>query len=204
MPNLAFDIRDYSTQLRIRLRQQGRGSVLVPRRRASLPPLQELPYSNYRHTDEDRNYFPTAVNLSGDVVVPDVPPGNYTVRFRLPGYVEHVHGNVASPGSAPLRVTLYRAPEFPFGKEDTVIRGALSIPVGTQMQEYTVLTLPQQDVRAHEVPVSGHGFAIYIPEKTRSSIVTLRVHRNGNPTTTQVSTPVELRRPNRIPPIVVT
>lgn len=202
MPNVGFEIRDYST--RRRLVPGERALVLVPRRDSSMPPLEEAPHRNYRVSDR-RNYFATGTNRQGDSVVTEVPVGAYEARVDFRGYVPRRLA-VSSPSPFPVEVLLHRNVTYRFAPEDTRIYGRLDIQSGQPAASYSVRLLdPDPAVPAHEAPVSADGqFVLFVPEKTSAGPVVARVLHLGTVTTFSTTVPMVIARANVAPTITVT
>jgi hypothetical protein len=202
MPNLGFEVRDYSTKRRLGSPPLDELLVLVPKRDIGLPPLIERPYSSVRLL-ERRLFFDTIRNPSGDVVITDVELGSYAVHLRAPGYVPF-DGTVAMPLVSPLRVDLHRDASYPFASSDTLIRGLVVRSTSVPLTGYDVrLNDPDPSVPHHRVPLNAQGeFVIFVPEKLSPSTESLDVFHPGG--TLVVTTPlVALNRSTVVPLITV-
>jgi hypothetical protein len=202
VPHLGFDIRDYSTKVRVGSPPRDGLRVLVPRRDAGLPALSEAPDSSVR-LRETRLFFATTRSASGLVVVTNVPPGTYGLHLRAPYYVP-LDGTVVSPLASPLRLELHRDAAYPFAQADTLIRGRVVRATGVPLTGFdVVLNDPAGTVPHHRVPLNARGeFVIFAPEKRVSSTVTLDVFHPGG--TLSVATPlIAVHRSTVVPLITV-
>jgi hypothetical protein len=202
MPNLGFDLRDYSTQVALEQALDAELYVLVPRRDATLPPLVPRPYSSLR-PQERRLYFDTSRNPSGFVVIADVAAGTYDVHVRAAHYLPF-DGSVSTPLLSPLRVDLHRDPSYPFAPSDTLIRGNVAQASGAPLTGFdVVLSDPDPAVPHHDVPLDAAGeFVIFVPEKKSVTTVTLTVFYSAG--SLVVTTPlISLNRTTVVPPITV-
>ncbi|XYI01031.1 hypothetical protein ACMHYB_15265 [Sorangium sp. So ce1128] len=198
MPYLGFRVRDHSTDAP--LGSAPYVAVLVPRPdRAPSPPGEApLPWPA-----ADARFFATTRNLSGDVVVLDVPAGTHAVEIRADGYVPR-RGRARSPGSWPVCVRLHRSVDYHFAAGDTLIFGTVARSAGVPGAGFHVkLVDPDPAVPGHRAPTDDRGrYVIYVPEKRSRSAVTLAVrHASG---VAQIEVPdVVPRRIHVAPRIVV-
>jgi hypothetical protein len=202
LPNLAFDVRDYSTSVALSEVLAHDLLVLVPRRTTNLPALVEHSYSSVRLLDQ-RLFFGTAVSPSGYVTMLDVPAGTYQAHVRATHYLP-VDVTVNTPLLAPLRIPLHRDASYAFARSDTLVRGAVVRASGAPLTGFDVrLDDPDVVVPHHRVPLNRSGeFVIFIPEKVVASAVTLEVFHAGG--SLLVPTPViPLNRSTVIPLITV-
>lgn len=202
VPHLGLDVRDYSTNRRLAGMLLDALQVLVPRRDSGLPPLVARPDSSVRLL-ERRLFFPTRCSPTGMVTAANVDAGVYPLHLRAPNYLPF-DGTVTSPLASALRVDLHRDVAYPFGAEDTLIRGSVLRSGGAPLLGFDVrLTDPVATVPHHRVPLNARGeFVIFVPEKRASSVVTLEVfHPAGS---LSVTTPViAVHRSTSIPLITV-
>lgn len=200
MPNLGFDLHDYSTKTRLD-RLPGNVEVIVARRDLGFPPLEERSDSSVR-LDERRLFFRTTRSPSGHVVITDVAPGTYEVRVRADRYLP-VDTIAISPHAEPMRIELHRGRSYPFAPDDTLIRGNVVQSTGEPLTGFDVRLIdPSPSVPSHRVPLDAQGeFVIFVPEKLSSGNVQLEVFNAGP--TVLVPVPVNVHRSNVVPTISV-
>jgi hypothetical protein len=202
MPHLGFDVRDYSTRTKVGAPPVDDLLVLVPRRDSTLAPLVEVSTSSVR-LRERRLFFNTRRSASGLVVVPDVPAGTYAARVEARYYVPF-RTTLTSPQTAPLGVTLHRDASYPFGAEDTVIRGLVQKASGAPNLGFDVLLTDTADpLINHRVPLNAGGeYVAFFPEKQTTTGMSIRAfHSTGSVTVALAS--VVLNRSNLVPLITV-
>lgn len=195
MARLGFTVRDYSTRARLAGPPDGDLLVIVPRRPATLPPLEEVRFSSVRLRDK-RLYFEPSRNGSGDVVVADVPAGTYDAGFYARGYVPF-HAQVAAPHDAPIEILLHRDASYRFDAEDTLILGEVVNASGAPHTGFDVTFFDlTENIPNHRVPLNAKGqFVIFVPEKRTTGSVNLHVHHAAGIVPVLV-VGVVLKRPN--------
>jgi len=186
---LAFDVRDFSTGLRLGRGTEDTLQVLVPRRHTGLPPLVERSDSSVR-LRELRNFFTTYRTLSGLVVVAGVEPlQSYEVRVSAPRYVpvETVVTTPALPPPAtpppplpqpqPTQIVLHRDASFEFDEEETLFRGDVVDGSGAPTTGYDAkLADPEPGVAQTRVPINARGqFVIHAPDKKTNGAVDIQI-----------------------------